>query len=93
MTLALRMGRTLGELRQVMPASELLLWEEFDRQSPISDRRGDIQTAQVASAVLMSRGADVKMSDLILDWAPAQGEAADSTDDGLEAAFAGILPG
>ena len=37
MALALRMGRTLSELRQTMTASELLMWIEFDRQSPIGD--------------------------------------------------------
>ncbi|EIZ2463202.1 DUF4035 domain-containing protein, partial [Cronobacter sakazakii] len=45
MTLALRLGRTLHELKQTMTASELRMWIEFDRQNPISDRRGDIQAA------------------------------------------------
>ncbi|EBI0736459.1 phage tail protein, partial [Salmonella enterica] len=34
MSLALRMGRTLSELRDTMSASELRLWAEFDKHSP-----------------------------------------------------------
>ncbi|MGM8436854.1 phage tail assembly protein T, partial [Enterobacter hormaechei] len=51
MSLALRMGRTLSELRQNMTASELLMWIEYDRQSPVGDIRGDIQAAQLVSAI------------------------------------------
>ena len=32
--LALRMGRTLSELRREMSASEIMMWAEFDRFSP-----------------------------------------------------------
>ncbi|EBM3943083.1 DUF4035 domain-containing protein, partial [Salmonella enterica] len=68
MALALRMGRTLSELRQTMTASELLMWIEFDRQSPIGDIRGDIQAAQIVSAVYGSQGAKVPLDDAILRW-------------------------
>lgn len=56
MSLALRMGRTLSELRQNMTASELLMWIEYDRQSPVGDIRGDIQAAQLVSAIYGSQG-------------------------------------
>ncbi|MBD5683075.1 DUF4035 domain-containing protein, partial [Citrobacter freundii] len=68
MALALRMGRTLSELRQTMTANELLMWIEFDRQSPIGDIRGDIQAAQIVSAVYGSQGAKVPLDDAILRW-------------------------
>jgi len=35
MSLALRLGRTLHELRQTLTASELKMWIEYDRISPI----------------------------------------------------------
>ena len=44
MALALRMGRTLGELRQTMTVGEFRMWAEYDRISPIGDIRGDIPT-------------------------------------------------
>ncbi|STQ81141.1 Uncharacterised protein [Hafnia alvei] len=40
MTLALRLGRTVHELTQTITASELKMWIEFDRLSPIGDKRG-----------------------------------------------------
>ncbi|EIZ2213046.1 DUF4035 domain-containing protein [Cronobacter sakazakii] len=87
MTLALRLGRTLHELKQTMTASELRMWIEFDRQNPISDRRGDIQAAQISAAVLNSQGAKVSIDDVILQWnAPEQEESSA----GLEGFFAGL---
>lgn len=68
MTLALRLGRTLDELKQTLTASELRMWIEFDRLNPISDRRGDIQSAQISAAVLNSQGAKVSMDDVLLQW-------------------------
>ncbi len=47
MALALRMGRTLGELRQTMTVGEFRMWAEYDRISPIGDIRGDILNAQL----------------------------------------------
>lgn len=46
MALALRMGRTLGELRQTMTVGEFRMWAEYDRISPIGDIRGDILNAR-----------------------------------------------
>ncbi|MEC3905316.1 DUF4035 domain-containing protein [Leclercia adecarboxylata] len=87
MTLALRLGRTLYELKQTLTARELRMWIEFDRINPISDRRGDIQAAQISAAVLNSQGAKVSMDDVILQWnAPEQVE----NSAGLEGFFAGL---
>ncbi|EKK4022367.1 phage tail assembly protein T [Cronobacter sakazakii] len=87
MTLALRLGRTLDELKQTLTARELRMWIEFDRINPISDRRGDIQAAQISAAVLNSQGAKVSMDDVILQWnAPEQEESSA----GLEGFFAGL---
>ncbi|EOC0107566.1 DUF4035 domain-containing protein [Cronobacter dublinensis] len=87
MTLALRLGRTLLELKQTMTASELRMWIEFDRLNPISDRRGDIQAAQVAAAVLNSQGAKLSIDDVLLQWsAPDQQE----DNAGLEGFFAAL---
>ncbi|KAB0989292.1 DUF4035 domain-containing protein [Cronobacter sakazakii] len=87
MTLALRLGRTLDELKQTLTARELRMWIEFDRINPIGDRRGDIQAAQISAAVLNSQGAKVSMDDVILQWnAPEQEESSA----GLEGFFAGL---
>ncbi|EGT4305904.1 MULTISPECIES: phage tail assembly protein T [Franconibacter] len=87
MTLALRLGRTLHELKRTLTASELHMWIEFDRINPIGDRRGDIQAAQISAAVLNSQGAKVSMDDLILQWRASEQEE-DSA--GLEGFFAGL---
>lgn len=87
MALALRMGRTLSELRQSMTASELLMWIEFDRQSPVGDIRADIQAAQIVSAIYGSQGGKVPLDDAILRWGcDGQDEGKDPFAD-LEAAL------
>ncbi len=87
MSLALRMGRTLSELRQNMTASELLMWIEFDRQSPVGDIRGDIQAAQIVSAVYGSQGGKVPLEDAILRWDDDKKSAPEDPFAGLEAAL------
>ncbi|WP_282235635.1 phage tail assembly protein T [Salinicola endophyticus] len=89
MTLALRLGRTLDELGQQMTARELMLWTAFDKQSPIGDRRADIQHASTASAICQALGADVKLSGLVLDW-DGGGEEAATDDDAFESLIAGL---
>lgn len=89
MTLALRLGRTLHELKQTLTASELRLWIEYDRENPISDRRGDIQAAQVATAVLNSQGAKVKMEDVLLQWREPEPVEENNGLEGFLAALAG----
>lgn len=68
MALALRLGRTLSELRQTMTASELMMWIEYDRISPIGDVRSDIHAAQIVSAVFGSQGVKVPINDAIISW-------------------------
>ncbi|CDG20590.1 protein of unknown function [Xenorhabdus poinarii G6] len=47
LTLALRLGKTLSALQRELSASELMLWMAYDRENPLSDRRGDIQAAYI----------------------------------------------
>ena len=89
MTLALRLGRTLDELKQTLTARELRMWIEFDRINPISDRRGDIQAAQISAAVLNSQGAKVSMDDVILQWNAPEQEESTAGLEGFFAALAG----
>lgn len=51
-----------------MPASELMMWIEYDRISPVGDIRGDVHAAQIVSAIYGSQGAKVPLSDAILQW-------------------------
>ncbi|MDE9455867.1 phage tail assembly protein T [Xenorhabdus bovienii] len=85
MTLALRLGKTLHELQRDLSASELLCWMAYDRRSPLSDRRGDIQAAQIASAVYQSQGAKVSLTDALLQWGdePRQDDQAFSDLEGF----------
>lgn len=68
MTLALRLGRTLHELRNSMTASELKMWIAYDRVSPIGDWRGDIQAAQISAAAFNAQGGKANMAELVLEW-------------------------
>ena len=81
MTLALRLGRTLHELKNTLPASELKLWMEFDRISPIGDRRADLHAAQITAAVFNAQGGNVSLDDALLKWQAAEVE---TEENGLE---------
>lgn len=87
MSLALRMGRTLSELRQSMTASEMLMWIEYDRISPVGDIRSDIQAAQIVSAVYGSQGAKVPLTDAILQWGGEEQQTDKDPFAGLEDAL------
>ncbi|EPR9061636.1 phage tail assembly protein T [Cronobacter sakazakii] len=89
MTLALRLGRTLHELKQTLTASELRMWIEFDRLNPISDRRGDIQAAQISAAVLNSQGARLSLDDLLLQWSATEPNEESAELESFFAALAG----
>lgn len=70
-----------------MTASELMMWIEYDRKSPVGDIRSDIHAAQIVSAIYGSQGAKVPLSDAILQWGgDAKGEDNDPFA-GLEAAL------
>ena len=89
MALALRMGRTLGELRQTMTVGEFRMWAEFDRISPFCDIRGDILISQLVSAMYGAQGGKVTIEDAQLKWSTEEDEVIDSGDPfaGLEAAL------
>jgi len=74
MSLALRLGRTLHELRQNLTASELKMWIEFDRISPIGDWRADAQAAQISVATLNSQGGKFTIPDVMLKWGEQEEE-------------------
>lgn len=94
MKLALRLGKTLGELRQSMSISELRLWMAFDRVSPIGDERNDFHSAQISAAVINAQKTKdfVPISDMLLRWnEPEQVDDPEEEDtSGLEA-FLGDL--
>lgn len=86
MSLALRLGRTVHELMSTITASELKMWMEYDRLSPIGDQRGDIQAALISSATAQAQGHKVSISDFIPKWGGAQDETADDSSE-IEAFF------
>lgn len=87
MSLALRMGRTLHELRNSLTASELKMWIAYDRMSPVGDWRGDVQAAQVSTAILNSQGGKATINDMLLKWSQAEEETDTS---GLEEWMGGL---
>lgn len=93
MQLALRLGKTLGELQQSISVSELRMWMAFDRISPIGDERNDYHAAQIATAVFNSQRTKdlLSISSQLLCWNKEE-EAEDAEEDtsGLEA-FLGNL--
>lgn len=92
MTLALRLGMTLHDLRGRMSAEELLLWMAYDRESPISDQRGDIQSSIIAASVFQAQGAKVTAVDLMPQWQVAPAEVVEEQEEMQgEAAFKTFL--
>ncbi len=61
-------GTHFHELRQTITASELKMWIEFDRISPIGDWRTDAQAAQISVATLNSQGGKFTIPDVMLKW-------------------------
>ena len=88
MSLALRMGKTLKQLGEEMTASELKLWLAYDRKSPLSDVRGDIQTASIVSAVINAQGGKISLEDALLRWGQ---EASEEEVSPIESFFEGLL--
>lgn len=68
LTLALRLGMTLQDLRSRMSAEELFLWMAYNQESPLSDTRGDIQASIIAASVFQAQGAKVSAVDLMPKW-------------------------
>ncbi|ADW73434.1 hypothetical protein Rahaq_1816 [Rahnella aceris] len=73
-SLALRLGRTVHELRETLTASELKMWIAYDRLSPIGDWRGDVQAAQVATATINAQGGKLSLNDVLLKWGQTEEE-------------------
>ena len=74
MMLALRMGRTLSELRREMSASEIMMWADF-------------RAAQIVSAIYGAQGVKVSLNDALLQWEKEQTEGASDPFAGLENAL------
>ncbi|QEA10899.1 hypothetical protein [Bordetella phage vB_BbrS_PHB09] len=89
MTLALRLGRTVGELMSGMDTYELSLWREFDRMSPIGDERADERAALLATVTARSAGVKVDVGDMRLRWGEA--ESQDGGEAGADAMQAFLL--
>lgn len=90
LTLALRLGMTLQDLKESMSAEELFLWQAYNEESPLSDARGDIQAAIVAASTLQAQGAKVTPMDLLPKWkveSRAPGEMAQEEGEELFRAF------
>jgi hypothetical protein len=68
LTLALRLGMTLQDLRERMSAEELFLWMAYNQESPLSDTRGDIQASIIAASIFQAQGAKVSAVDLLPQW-------------------------
>jgi hypothetical protein len=68
LTLALRLGMTLKDLREGMSAEELFLWMAYNQESPLGDARGDIQASIIAASVFQAQGAKVSAVDLLPKW-------------------------
>ena len=82
LTLALRLGMTLQDLRSRMSAEELFLWMAYNQESPLSDTRGDIQASIIAASVFQAQGAKVSAVDLMPKW---KDEAAVVVDEAAQA--------
>lgn len=68
MTLALQLGKTLGELQETMSASELRLWLAYNKRSPIGEIRADYRAASITSAVINAQGGKLSIEDARLKW-------------------------
>ncbi|KLH31911.1 phage tail protein [Escherichia coli] len=68
MRVALRLGRTLSEMRPSLSGSEAMMWMEFDMVSKLGDERGDIRNASIVLAGLGAQGMNVALKDAMLCW-------------------------
>lgn len=91
LTLALRLGMTLQDLRERMSAEELFLWMAYNEESPLSDARGDIQASIIAASTLQAQGAKVTPMDLLPKWKPDAVRSAEETPEEGEELFKAFL--
>ncbi|NTY85568.1 DUF4035 domain-containing protein [Serratia fonticola] len=87
MQLALRLGKTLGELQKTMGVSELRLWAAFNQISPIGDERGDYQAAQISAAISNSQGIEADINKIVLKWSSPKPEEEEDEWADMEAQF------
>ena len=80
LTLALRLGMTLQDLRSRMSAEELFLWMAYNQESPLSDTRGDIQASIIAASVFQAQGAKVSAVDLMPKWKDEAAQAEEGAE-------------
>lgn len=91
LTLALRLGMTLQELRERMSAEEMFLWMAYNEESPLSDARGDIQASIIAASTLQAQGAKVTPMDLLPKWKPDAVRSTEETPEEGEELFKAFL--
>lgn len=91
LTLALRLGMTLQDLRERMSAEELFLWMAYNEESPLSDARGDIQASIIAASTLQAQGAKVTPMDMMMKWKPDVVRPAEETPEEGEELFKAFL--
>ena len=91
LTLALRLGMTLHELRERMSAEELFLWMAYNEKSPLSDARGDIQASIIAASTLQAQGAKVTPMDLLPKWKSEAVRSVEETPEEGEELFKAFL--
>ncbi|MNJ18166.1 hypothetical protein D3C77_124610 [compost metagenome] len=91
LTLALRLGMTLQDLRERMSAEEMFLWMAYNEESPLSDARGDIQASIIAASTLQAQGAKVTPMDLLPKWKPEALRQAEETPEEGEELFKAFL--
>lgn len=70
-----------------MSVSEIMIWAEFDRFSPLGDERADFRAAQIVSAVYGAQRVKVPLNNALLQWEKKQTEGASGPFAGLENAF------
>jgi Protein of unknown function (DUF4035) len=70
--LALRLGRTVGELLDTMDSVELSEWMAYDHLSPIGDERQDLMSGIIASTIAnanrSSSRAPFRPADMVPKW-------------------------
>ena len=91
LTLALRLGMTLQDLRERMSAEEMFLWMAYNEESPLSDARGDIQASIIAASTLQAQGAKVTPMDMMMKWKPDTVRPAEETPEEGEELFKAFL--
>ena len=95
--LALRLGRTVAELRDSLSEEEFRWWQAYHHISPISDDRGDyhaaITSSTMANAMRGPKTTAYKITDFLPKWGGACSKK-QQTPEAMRALFlaAGMKP-